>query len=166
MRLGPQHLYLGRDGEWRIRIARIKGSRDVDIPMTPELLAACQAMPKEHLTFIHGRTGKALSRNTLGFWFRTWVTAAGLPKRCRLHGLKKSGMCNIALAGGTAPEVMAISGHKDMRVVQEYLDKVFKRPELADAAITKLRTKRDGEPTNTAIPDYKHRAKSLKNKEA
>jgi hypothetical protein len=53
-------------------------------------------------------------------------------------------MCNIALAGGTAPEVMAISGHKDMRVVQEYLDKVFKRPELADAAITKLRTKRDG----------------------
>ena len=166
VRLGPQHLYRGRDGEWRIRIARIKGSRDVDIPMTPELLAACQAMPKEHLTFIHGRTGKALSRNTLGFWFRTWVTAAGLPKRCRLHGLKKSGMCNIALAGGTAPEVMAISGHKDMRVVQEYLDKVFKRPELADAAITKLRTKRDGEPTNTAIPDYKHRAKSLKNKEA
>ena len=34
VRLGPQHLYRGRDGEWRIRIARIKGSRDVDIPMT------------------------------------------------------------------------------------------------------------------------------------
>jgi hypothetical protein len=31
-----------------------------------------------------------------------------------------------------------------MRVVQDYLDKVFKRPELADAAITKLGTKRDG----------------------
>ena len=89
VRLGPQHLYLGRDGEWRIRIARIKGSRDVDIPMTPELLAACQAMPKEHLTFIHGRTGKALSRNTLGFWFRTWVTAAGLPKRCRCTGSRR-----------------------------------------------------------------------------
>jgi hypothetical protein len=53
-----------------------------------------------------------------------------------------------------------------MGVAQKYIEKVLTRPELTDAAFTKLRTKRDAEPTKTAIPDYKHQAKSLKNKGA
>jgi integrase len=142
VRLGPQHLYRGQNGEWRIRIARTKGSRDVDIPMSPELLAAVQAMPRDHLTYIHSRNGKALSKITLGPLFRKWATEAGLPKHCRLHGLKKSGLVEIALAGGTAPELMAVSGHKSMAVAQAYIEAAFKRPELADAALGKVRTKR------------------------
>jgi integrase len=47
LRLGPQHVRNGR-----IRIERVKGSREVDIPLTPELAAAIAAMPKVHLTFI------------------------------------------------------------------------------------------------------------------
>lgn len=53
VRLGPQHV---RDG--RIRIERIHGSNDVEIPMTPELQAACDAMPKTHLTYIVTAYGK------------------------------------------------------------------------------------------------------------
>ena len=41
VKLGPQHV---KDG--RIRIARTHGSADVDIPISPELQAACDAMPK------------------------------------------------------------------------------------------------------------------------
>src|SRR5215472_14505587 len=47
VRLGPQHVKNGR-----IRIERSHGSANVDIPMTPELQAACDAMPKAHLTYI------------------------------------------------------------------------------------------------------------------
>jgi hypothetical protein len=41
VRLGPQHVRNGR-----IRIDRVHGSKVVDIPVTPELQAACGAMPK------------------------------------------------------------------------------------------------------------------------
>jgi integrase len=165
VRLGPQHLYRGRNGEWRIKIARTKGSRDVDIPVSAELLAAVQAMPREHLTYLQTQNGKALAKDTLGSRFRQWATAAGLPKHCRLHGLKKSGMTEIAVAGGTAPELMAVSGHRNMAVAQAYIDEAFERPELADAALGKVRTKRDSKGTNEPIPIYKHPAKPLKTQE-
>jgi integrase len=112
------------------------------IPVTAELLAAVQAMPLNHLTYVHSRNGKPLSKKSLGVYFRQWATEAGLPARCRLHGLKKSGMVDWAAAGATVPELMAGSGHKDIRIVQHYIDKAFARPELAQAAFTKLRTKR------------------------
>jgi integrase len=141
-RLGPQHLYRGEKGEWRIKIARLKGSRDVDIRVTPELLAAYQAMPKTDLAFLTGQNGKPLSKRTLGVYFRQWATEAGLPKRCRLHGLKKSGMCDIILAGGTAPQLLNVSGHRNMKVAQDYIEAVLDRPELADAAFEKLEQRR------------------------
>ena len=49
VRLGPQHVSTGPNGEPRIRIARIHGSDDVDIPVSPELMAAIDAMPRRHI---------------------------------------------------------------------------------------------------------------------
>jgi integrase len=112
--LGPQHLYRGRKGEWRIRIERIKGSNPVDIPITTELFAACQAMPKTGLAYVTGDAGTPIAKKRLGALFARWCTEAGLPAHCRLHGLKKSSLCRLVLAGATAPEFMAVSGHKDM----------------------------------------------------
>ena len=54
VRLGPQHV---KDG--RIKIARTHGSGDVDILISDELQAACDAMPKAHLTFIVTATSRA-----------------------------------------------------------------------------------------------------------
>jgi integrase len=88
VRLGPQHVYTGSKGEPRIRIARIHGSDDVDLPMTPELRAAIDAMPRAHLTFIVTAYGRPRSKFGLGNDFAKWATEAGLPDHCRLHGLK------------------------------------------------------------------------------
>ena len=115
VRLGPQHVKNGR-----IRIERTHGSQDVDIPVSAELQAACDAMPKAHLTYIVTGAGKPRSKCGLGNDFRKWATAAGLPKRCRLHGLKKGGMRRLAEVGNTAHELMAISGHKTLSQVQHY----------------------------------------------
>ena len=136
VRLGPQHV---KDG--RIRIARTHGSEDVEILMPPELQAACEAMPKEHLTYIVTAYGKPRSKYGLGNDFAKWATEAGLPANCRLHGLKKSGMRRLAEAGGTAHELMAFSGHKTLTEVQRYT-KDADRKKLADSTMAKLRSRK------------------------
>jgi integrase len=134
VRLGPQHVKNG----W-IHIQRIHGSKDVDIPMLPELQAACEAMPKAHLTYIVTAQGKPRSKAGLSNDFAKWVTAAGLPARCRLHGLKKGGMRRLAEAQATTHELMAISGHKTLSEVQRYTDAADKK-RLADSAMAKRRS--------------------------
>jgi integrase len=130
-RLGPQHIRAGR-----IHIARSKGSRDVDIPLSAELTAAVAAMPKAHLTFIVGADGKPRTASAVTKDFRKWVAEAGLPPHCRLHGLKKSAMRRLAEAGATAHELMAVSGHKILSEVQRYSDAADKT-RLADSAMAK-----------------------------
>jgi integrase len=121
VRLGPQHVYT-RDGEPWIRIARIHGSKPVDIPVSPELMVAIDAMPRSHLTFIVTAYGKPRSKFGLGTDFAKWAREAGLPDRCRLHGLKKGGMRRAAEAQNTTRELMAFSGHKTYAEVQRYTD--------------------------------------------
>jgi len=131
VRLGPQHIKNGR-----IRIERAKGSIDVDIPVTPELQAACDAMPKSHLTYVVNHWGKPRSIEGLGVVFAEWATEAGLPARCRLHGLKKGGMRRLAEAGNTTHELMAISGHRTLSEVQRYTADAD-RKKLADSGMAK-----------------------------
>ena len=56
-------------------------------------------MPRAHLTYIVTAYGKPRSTFGLGNAFAEWATQAGLPPRCRLHGLKKGGMRRLAEAG-------------------------------------------------------------------
>jgi integrase len=151
VRLGPQHVRNGR-----IRIARIHGSEDVDIPVSAQLQAACDAMPREQLTYIHTASGKPRSKHTLGRDFAKWATEAGLPPHCRMHGLKKSGLRRIAEAGGTAHELMAISGHKTLTEVQRYTSAADKK-RLAESGMAKMRerTKGDEDYTNLATQLHK-----------
>ena len=133
VRLGPQHVKAGR-----IKIERCHRSRDVDIKITPALRAAIDAMPAVGMrTFIVGKRGKAVSPDRLAHEFAKWATEAGLPNRCRLHGLKKGGMRRIAEKGATTHELQSISGRKTLAMIQHYTDAVD-RVKLADAAYEKL----------------------------
>jgi integrase len=133
VRLGPQHVKNGR-----IRIERTHGSADVDILVSDELQAAIDAMPLKHLTFIHTAAGKPRSKEGLTQDFAEWATAAGLPSRCRMHGLKKGGMRRLAEDGYTTHELMGTSGHKTLSEVQRYTDAADKK-RLADSGHTKRR---------------------------
>jgi len=167
VRLGPQHVYTGSEGEPRIRIARTHGSEDVDIQISPELKAACDAMPKQHLTYIVTAYGKPRSKYGLGNDFAKWAREAGLPDCCRLHGLKKGGMRRRAECGYTTHELMALSGHKTLTEVQRYTDAADKR-RLADSGAAKDAAARGQSEnidyTNAAAQLHKHAAKLLKTK--
>ncbi len=158
VRLGPQHVKNGR-----IRIERTHGSKDVRIPISPELQAACDAMPKEHLTYIVTAHGKPRSKYGLGNDFAKWATEAGLPARCRLHGLKKSGMRRLAEDGATTHELMAMSGHLTLSEVQRYTADAD-RERLADQLMAKRRRAEteNTDVTNIEAPLHKHETKSLK----
>lgn len=161
VRLGPQHVRNGR-----IRIERTHGSEDVDLPMSAELQAACAAMPKAHLTYIVNAWGKPRAKGGLGNDFARWATAAGLPKHCRMHGLKKGGLRRSAEDGATAHELMALSGHLSLKEVQRYTKDVD-RKHLADSAMGKRRARGQSENSNVTniLPVlHKQAAKTLKNK--
>jgi hypothetical protein len=162
VRLGPQHVRSGR-----IRIERTHGSEDVDIVISPELQAACDAMPKQHLTYIVTAYGKPRSKYGLGNDFAKWAREAGLPDRCRLHGLKKAGMRRRAERGYTTHELMALSGHRTLTEVQRYTDAADKR-RLADSGAAKDAAARgqseNVDYTNAAAQLHKHAAKLLKPK--
>ncbi len=159
VRLGPQHVKHGR-----IRIERTHGSKDVDIPMSPELQAACDAMPKGHLTYIVTAYGKPRSKYGLGNDFAKWATEAGLPKRCRLHGLKKGGMRRLAEDGATTHELMAISGHKTLSEVQRYTD-AADQLRLADSGMAKRGQSENNSVANLGARSGKPAPKSLNRKE-
>jgi integrase len=157
VRLGPQHIKNG----W-IHIERTHGSEDVDIEVSPELQAACDAMPKAHLTYIVTTQGKPRSKYGLGGDFAKWATEAGLPKGCRLHGLKKGSMRRRAEAGNTAHELMAFSGHRTLTEVQRYTDAANKK-RLAASGAAKMRGQTENsDVTNIASPLHKQTKKLLK----
>jgi integrase len=159
VRFGPQHVKNGR-----IRIERTHGSKDVEIPISPELQAACDAMPKAHLTYIVTAYGRPRSKYGLGNDFGKWVTEAGLPTCCRLHGLKKGGMRRLAESGNTTHELMAISGHKTLSEVQRYTDDAD-RKRLAESGMAKRRSQSvNVELSNPAAKSVKPPAKSLRQK--
>lgn len=119
-------------------------------------------MPKAHLTYIVSAYGKPRSKYGLGIDFAKWATAAGLPKHCRMHGLKKGGMRRLAEDSATTHELMAISGHRTLSEVERYTADAD-RLRLADQAMAKKRPaqNRNTGLTNFPIPAYKQSKKAL-----
>ena len=99
VRLGPQHVRNGR-----IRIERTHGSEDVDIPISPELQAACDAMPKSHLTYIVTAHGKPRSKYGLGNDF-----ANGRPRQDFRHAVVCMASRRAACAGSLRPAALRTS---------------------------------------------------------
>jgi integrase len=56
--------------------------------------------------------------------FQQFVSAAigeaGLPARCKAHGLRKAAARRLAEAGCSAHEIMAVTGHKTLSEVERY----------------------------------------------
>jgi integrase len=72
------------------------------------------------LTFLVTATGKPYGGNAFSEQFRNWCDAAGLPQRCKPHGLRKAACRRLAEHGCSANEIMAISGHTTMKEIVRY----------------------------------------------
>ena len=117
VRMGRQHI---KDGV--LTVKQEKTGVTLAIPVHPHLQAVLDATPSEHLTFLVTVTGKPYGGNAFSAQFREWCDAAGLPKRCKPHGLRKAACRRLAEAGCSTKEIMAISGHATMKEIVRYTD--------------------------------------------
>jgi integrase len=115
VKMGRQHI---RDGV--LTVKQQKTGKPLAIPVHPHLQTVLDATPSEHLTFLVTATGKPYGGNAFTEQFRNWTDAAGLPKRCKVHGLRKAACRRLAEAGCSANEIMAISGHATMKELVRY----------------------------------------------
>jgi integrase len=115
VKMGRQHI---KDGV--LTVKQQKTGKPLAIPVHHDLQVVLDATPSEHLTFIVSATGKPYGGNAFSEQFRKWCDAAGLPKRCKPHGLRKAACRRLAEAGCSGNEIMAISGHVTMKELVRY----------------------------------------------
>jgi integrase len=133
IRMGRQHV---RDGA--IQVIQQKTKAKLRLPLLPELLAAIEATPSEHLTFLTTARGKPFTEDRFGHWFREQCDAAGL-QGYSAHGLRKAGCRRLAEAGCTEKQIAAWSGHRSLAEIARYT-KAADQEMLARAAVDKMRT--------------------------
>ena len=64
-----------------------------------------------------------------------WTRAAGLPKGCTIHGLRKTLGKLMADAGGSSRQAMAALGHDDLKQAELYSESSDRRLQARDAMV-------------------------------
>jgi integrase len=132
IRMGRQHV---RNGV--LALQRQKTNVAFDVTVMPMLQAAIDAMPpSNHMMFLVTARGKPFSPGGFGNWFREVCDAAGLPKRCTSHGLRKASATRAADRGATTTQLMAWFGWKTASEAERYTRSSDRK--LASAALGKL----------------------------
>jgi integrase len=134
VRMGRQHIKGGV-----LTITQQKTGATLAIPVHSHLQAVLDATPSEHLTFLVTATGKPYGGNALSEQFRNWCDAAGLPKRCKPHGLRKAACRRLAEAGCSEKQIAAISGHASLDEVARYTKAADKARLARDAMALMLK---------------------------
>jgi integrase len=135
VRMGRQHIRETPDGP-ALYVKQQKTGVELLIPIHPELRTILDATPGEHLTFLVTATGKPYGGNHFSESFREWCDAAGLPKQCSAHGLRKAACRRDAENGCSANEIMSHSGHGTMKELVRYT-KAADQARLARNALAK-----------------------------
>jgi hypothetical protein len=73
------------------------------------------------------------------------IREAGLPERCKAHGLRKAAARRLGEAGCSASEIAAITGHKTLAEVERYM-RAADQERLARQAIQRQSAGRSGKP--------------------
>ena len=113
--MGRQHI---KDGV--LTVKQEKTGVTLAIPVHPHLRTVLNATPSAQLTFLVTATGKPYGGNAFTEQFRNWCDAAGLPKRCKPHGLRKAACRRLAEVECSGLEIMAISGHATLKELVRY----------------------------------------------
>src|SRR5262249_4780808 len=149
VQIGPRHVRktaahpLGLIEDYQPQKGRRTGGNLVTVPIHPDLAAAIAAMPMVGAdTFLVTEYGKPFTAKGLGKKMREWCDAAGVPpmvdaagksKNVASHGLRKLCLTRLAETGCNVFQIAAISGHKDLREVQLYVDAYNRKKGAAEA---------------------------------
>jgi enterobacteria phage integrase len=126
-----------------IRVAQQKTAAKLSIPIHGSLSRLLALADPSHATILATAYGKPFSVKGFGNMVSTAIRDAGLPCRCKTHGLRKAAARRLAEAGCSASEIMAITGHKTLAEVERYT-RAAEQERLARRAIQRQSENRIG----------------------
>lgn len=103
-----------------IRVSQQKTGEKLIIPIHPELQTELALAPKNAAAIIATEYGKPFTVKGFQNFMADSIRAAGLPERCKAHGLRKAAARRLAEAGCTAKQIAAITGHRTLAEVERY----------------------------------------------
>jgi integrase len=119
-----------------IRVAQRKTATKLTIPIHDALHRVLAMANRGGATILVTAYGRPFSVKGFGNKISTAIRDAGLPERCKPHGLQKATARRLAEAGCSASEIMAITGHKTLAEVERYT-RAAEQERLARRAIQK-----------------------------
>ena len=128
-----------------IRVAQQKTAARLSIPIHRSLNHLLGIADRDCPTILVTKYRKPFSVKGFGNMVSTAIRAAGLPTRCKPHGLRKAAARRLAEAGCSASEIMSITGHKTLAEVERYT-RAAEQERLARQAIKRQSESRSGKP--------------------
>lgn len=139
-----------------ITVVQLKGLRQrgdasaLEILIHPDLQAALDAFETLPMMLFQTQYGRPRSDKAFGAWFGKARADAGIPDGFSMHGLRYAAAKRLADVGCGAHEIMSITGHQDLRLVQQYTrDADQKR--LARSAIGKATGTEDQQKLSSTV---------------
>ncbi|WP_332060783.1 tyrosine-type recombinase/integrase [Bartonella sp. CB74] len=124
-----------KDNIIHLKTEKSKFQTDVFLPILPELTETLKTNPTGDETFICGKEGKKLTKESFGNLFREACNAAGIKKSA--HGLRKLAATRAANSGATLSQLKALFGWTNDSMASLYT-KSADRKKLSLEAIKKL----------------------------
>ena len=146
VRVGPRYIRDGVLHNFLPQKTSRTGGKRISVKLFEETKAIIAATPVTGTeTYLVTSFGKPFTANGFGNKMREWCDEAGLPD-CTSHGLRKLMMIRLVHAGYSAPQIGAISGHKDLREIQLYIDQMDREQDGdRDRAVERVRESPEGE---------------------
>jgi integrase len=124
------------------------------IPIHKNLQRELDLAKRRHVVILATEWGKPFSVKGFGQFVSAAINAAGLPAKCKAHGLRKAAARRLAEAGCTAKQIQAITGHKSLEEVERYTRKADQKRLARQAMATQENNEgpQDGKPNIIGLP--------------
>jgi integrase len=160
VRIGPPYVRDGVLHNFLPKKTSTTGGKRISVKLFEQTKAAIAATPVTSTeTYLVTSNGQPWSANGFGNKMRQWCDEAGLPD-CTSHGLRKLFMVRLVHAGYTAPQIGALSGHKDLREIQRYIEE-YDRQKVGIETSTRFEAVRNA---NAALSKSPGRLDNRRNK--
>jgi enterobacteria phage integrase len=128
-----------------IRVAQRKTATKLIIPIHDDLHRVLAMANRGDATILLTAYGRPFTVKGFGNMISKAIQEAGLPARCKAHGLRKAAARRLAEAGCSASEIAAITGHKTLAEVERYT-RAADQERLARQAIQRQSENKSGKP--------------------
>jgi enterobacteria phage integrase len=120
-----------------VRVVQEKTGTKLAIPLHRDLWATLEAYPRDKVALMATTRGGRYTTESFGNMMADAIRAAGLPRHCKLHGLRKSAGARLAEVGCSTREIMAVLGHRSLSQAEHYT-KQAQQVKLARSAMDKM----------------------------